>query len=182
MIVTGLDLSLTATGWCRIDTDLGTVTGVGTIHSAGRQNPPVTEMLDRIQAITVDIIDHTRGSGLVLVEGPSYGQGRQTGDHARAGLWWRVAHALRVTVTAPPVVVTPAQVKMYATGNGQAKKEAVLLAAVRRYPNVPIEDNNQADALCLASIGARHLDMPIEASLPQTHLRALDKITWPGEP
>lgn len=31
----------------------------------------------------------------------------------------------------------------------------------------------------LAAMGARNLGSPIEESLPQSHLRALEKVAWP---
>jgi len=67
---------------------------------------------------------------------------------------------------------------IYATGKA-LDKDQVLAAVVRRYPNVPIGNNNEADALILAAMGARKLGHPYEPSLPQTHLRAMDGAEWP---
>lgn len=81
----------------------------------------------------------------------------------------------------PLLVVTPAQLKTYATGKGNASKDAVLAAAVKRYPAWDITGNDVADAVVLMAIGSRLLGHPIEASLPQTHLRALDKLALPTD-
>ena len=70
---------------------------------------------------------------------------------------------------------------MYGTGKGNAGKDEVMLATARRYTNqAEVANNDQADALVLAAMGARHLGAPIEESLPQSHLRALDKVAWPA--
>lgn len=45
--------------------------------------------------------------------------------------------------------VHSATLKKWATGNGRADKEDMVLAAVQRYPNIAIKDDNQADALLL---------------------------------
>lgn len=78
----------------------------------------------------------------------------------------------------PIVIITPSQRAKYATGKGNASKDAVLLAVARRYPTVEVTDNNEADALVLAAMIARLAGRPIETSLPQTHLDALAKVRW----
>jgi crossover junction endodeoxyribonuclease RuvC len=76
-------------------------------------------------------------------------------------------------------VVPPATLKTYATGKGNASKDAVLAAVVKRYPGWAVTGNDVADAVVLMAMGARLLGHPLESSLPQSHLRALDKLTLP---
>ena len=57
-------------------------------------------------------------------------------------------------------------------------RETVLAAVVRRYTDVPVEGNDVADALLVAAIGARQHGEPLEASLPATHLKALEGVQW----
>ena len=78
------------------------------------------------------------------------------------------------------MLVVPASSRAkYATGRGNAGKDEVLLAVSRRYPHAPIVNNDQADAVALAAMGARLLGEPIEDSLPKTHLDALAKLAAP---
>ncbi|NUS59160.1 MAG: hypothetical protein HOV66_30530, partial [Streptomycetaceae bacterium] len=76
------------------------------------------------------------------------------------------------------VEVTTGGVKKYATGKGNAGKDEVLAAVVRRYPDVEVSNNNEADALVLRAMGCDHLGQPL-AVVPQTHRAALDKVAWP---
>lgn len=169
--VIGLDLSLTTTGiagrdWTRL------LKPPATIAAAGG--------LTRLRWITEAVRDHiaTVPAGtLVAVEGPSYGSAAgQQGHHERAGLWWMVYDAVDRDHW-PIAVIPPASLKRYATGKGNASKDAVLLAAAKRFPWFG-GDNNQADALWLAAMAADHLGHPI-ATMPATHRAALDGVTWP---
>jgi crossover junction endodeoxyribonuclease RuvC len=121
------------------------------------------------------VFDHD----LIVMEGPSFGQMRQTGEHVRAGLWWMVAEQASVHGV-PLLVVPPATLKTYATGKGNASKDAVLAAVVKRYSSWDVTGNDVADAVVLMAIGARLLGEPVEESLPQTHLRALAVLTLPA--
>lgn len=170
--VVGIDLSLTSTGLAdsqgrshRIQTKA--------IHGV----PETVERLDLIANTVMGFAMAVDDLSLAVVEGPSYSStgGQQ---HTRGGLWWIAATRL-VEVAAPILVVTPGQLKMYATGNGGAGKDAVLAAAIKRYPAHDITGNDVADAVVLAAIGARLLGHPIEDSLPQSHLRALAKLALP---
>jgi hypothetical protein len=70
-------------------------------------------------------------------------------------------------------------VKKYATGKGGAKKEQVALEAVRRFPDVKIADNDQADALWMAAMGCDWLGWPI-VTVPLANRAVLESIrTWP---
>jgi len=44
---------------------------------------------------------------------------------------------------------SPKEIKKWATGNGNASKEIMLALAKKRWPEIPIVDDNQADALLL---------------------------------
>ena len=56
--------------------------------------------------------------------------------------------------------------------------DAEFIAAARRFPDVEVTNNNEADALVLAAMGARHLGRPID-DMPKSHLTALDAVRWP---
>lgn len=183
-IVTGLDLSLTHTGVTRIAQGdaLGHEVRVRSVLSKpparrkGDPPPSVAVRSARLRRLAGEIVTLCAGSDLVCVEGPSYAsQGAGTWD--RAGLWWLVVG--RLTGAGLNVVeIPPSNVKTYATGKGNADKDAVLAAVVRRYTHVEITGNDEADSVVLAAMGARFAGFPIEASLPQTHLRSVETVRW----
>lgn len=166
--VTGLDLSLTSSG-------VASSTGWADVIKP----PARLRGHDRMAHLVAAVRDHTRNSNLVVVEGPSYGnQGaqRQAGHHERAGLWWLVTHDLwRREV--PFAVASPATVKKYACGKGNASKDEVLVAVCRRFDWFG-GNNDAADAVILTALGADHLGMPMVV-MPQTHRAALVGVEWP---
>lgn len=178
-IVVGLDLSLTSTGWVRIST-APHPDGISRdlIKSSGHRGDTLAQRTARLARLCERIVELACDADLIVIEGPSLGQARQGGTHDRSGLWWLVVATLSncsgLVVEAPPACRA-----RYATGKGNASKDQVLAAVVRRYPDVPIVGNDDADALVLAAMGARYLGEPIEDSLPQAHLAAMAGVTWP---
>ena len=178
MRVIGLDLSLTATGFALIEDDTITVRtitskphGDSLADRQARLHNLVADLL--LAHLPIDPID------LVVIEQPAFS--RTTGHHHdRSGLWWLVVDAIwgwREEIT-PMAEVSPTTLKKYATGKGNAAKDTVLLATARRFPHVDLRDNNMADALWLAAMGARHLGSPID-DMPKAHLAAMDAVRWP---
>lgn len=164
--VIGADLSLTSTG---IASNAG--------WTETLKPPAKLRGHERMAWLRERILNHTRGADLVVVEGPSYGsQSGQAGHHERAGLWWLVTHAWW-KADQRFAVAPPKSVKKFATDNGNAGKDAMLLAAARRFPNFD-GDNNACDALWLAALGAEHLGVPMVA-MPQAHRVALAGVAWP---
>lgn len=170
-LVAGLDLSLVSTGLALISpsgfrTHRIRVEGTGII---------------RLRRIAYDIKQRLSGVALVVVEGPSYASSPGRGQHERAGLWWLVQDRLwRHGIAC--AVVPPANLKKYAVGVGggpRASKDAVLLAAARRWPDFNGQ-NDEADALWLAAMGLDHLTG--QACVPTTHRVALAGCTWPTVP
>ena len=184
--IVGVDLSLTSTGIAIVDTATGLVT-VHTVTSkpptpAQRAKAGITSLHERIRRL--DDIERRLFEGplfghfdLAVIEAPSYGSSNG-GKHERSGLWWAVACRL-YDLIGVVAEVPPSNRMRYATGSGAADKDRVLAAVIRRYPEVPVDGNDEADALVLAAMGARHLDQPIEASLPAAHLAAMDRVEWP---
>lgn len=172
MIVVGLDLSLTSTGVARVN---GLFLGTASVD---RIRPKSTGH-ERLQQIVETCLTLTGSADLIVVEGPSYGSasGSQRGHHERAGLWWMVTHALWAA-DRKVAVASPAAVKTYATGKGNASKDEVLTATVRRFLGVSVSGNDEADALVLAAMGADHLNEPI-TTMPAGHRKALSKVEWP---
>ncbi|WP_346007268.1 crossover junction endodeoxyribonuclease RuvC [Janibacter terrae] len=178
-MIIGIDPSLTGTGLALLDTDDHLVIPTETLTSTGKVTASTDERLERILTIVETVIykavEHK--SDLAVIEAPAFSR-NNAGTWDRAGLWWllvsRLAEARIETTTIPPT--TRAK---YATGRGNAGKDEVLLAVAKRYPHVDVRDNNQADALVLAAIGAHLAGHPID-DLPKTHLDALAKVARPA--
>ena len=176
------------TGYVGIDPSLaGTAVAViagGALSTVRLHTAPVAGVrgtvgrLDLIERWVRDQLVPLGPDVRIGIEGPSYGQARQGGQHARDGLWWRlVTRALRFADDV--TVVTPAQLKKYAVGKGggaSASKDAVLLAVARRYPQFTGATNDEADALVIAAMLARLDGHPIDDPMPQACLAALDKL------
>lgn len=175
--VVGLDLSMTSTGVCRIGHDLGAT--VAREKSKGSRDDSLATRRARLRELADRVVAHAVGADLVAVEGPSFASSG-AGTHDRSGLWWLVVDGLHAHGL-PVLEVPPSSRMTYATGKGNAGKDEVLAAVIRRYWGVTVTGNDEADALAIAAMGARLMGRPIEASLPQTHLRALTKLTLPAE-
>lgn len=173
MKILGLDLSLTSTGIAKYDSD------ALIRYSTFRLKPP-SKLAGhpRLQWLRSNIRTAVSEAQYVIVEGPSYGnQGseRQKGHHERAGLWWIVTHDLW-NLGLPVAIAPPAQIKKFATGKGNAGKDEVLSAVVRRYDDFK-GGNDEADALVAAALAAQKHGCPI-VPVPQSHLTALDGVDW----
>lgn len=164
--VVGLDPSLTSTG-------LATVNGALTIISK-----PGNDDLLRLRRIVATVLDHCHANfaDLVVIEGLSYGSttGKATD---RAGLHWLIRDALD-SAHIPVALVTPAARAKYATGKGNAGKDAVLIDVVKRWPMVLVANNNEADAVVLLAMGLDYLGDPL-AVVPAVNRLAIGQVKWP---
>ncbi len=177
----GIDLSMTSTGLAVYDPAMvvpGGVAHTETVTTRPNKIPGYDGKLERFQMISSKImlalpVDEVH----VFLEGPSYSSAGQA-THDIAGNWW-LLYQLLTDEGCHITVVPPAIVKTYATGKGNAAKDAVLAAAIKRYPDIDIPGNDIADAVILMAIGRRMSGQPLEADLPKTHLRAMDKLVAP---
>lgn len=171
--VTGIDLSLTATGICAVSLELATPDW----YTLTAKPPKRLGDVARLDWIVEQVVQHCPAVGLVVVEGPAYGA-QGSAYHQLAGLWWIVRRELhRQLPGCEAAIAPPAAVKKIATGKGNANKDEVLLATAKRFSRFD-GDNNAADALWLATLGATRLGRPL-AELPQHNLNALEGVTWP---
>ena len=180
-LVVGLDLSLTRTGLARVLCGNGSsppVVRLCTIDSKPPKVETIASRAARLNKIKADLFNLFGRPSLVVIEGPAY-MSDVGKAHDRSGLWWLItAHLAAAGV--PVAEIPPNNVKVYAHGKVGSKDE-VLAAMIHRHPTAGITDNNTADALALAAMGARHLGHPIESrALPQTCLRAMIKTVWPN--
>lgn len=168
MRITALDLALTRTGWAWAELDPETQ-GSGCFNGPGKG-------VDRLDAIERGLRPLWRGAGLVVVEGYAFGtQGRA---HAIGELGGIMRLAWRRSGV-PFAEVPPNALKKYATGKGNAAKEAVLAAAIRRL-EYEGDDHNEADALWLLAMATDFYGWwPSEKPVPESHRAALKAVTWP---
>lgn len=186
MKIVGIDPSLTGTGVAALtipstakprwqSTTVGSKPVGPTLHARYARLRRIIQGINRGGLTGADEIT------LVVIEAPSFGQQRQGGQHDRMGLWWEIVR--RVDESGIPIAeVPPACRAKYGAGKGNAPKDAVLLATAGRYPTAGITNNNEADAVLLAAMGARHLGAAVELALPAPNLAAMGKVLWPATP
>lgn len=162
----GIDPSLTATGLAWDDTATSTTGGSGdqrlwviyrsVLSLATGTDPLCTGKPDL--AVVEDLPTHAQGAGKT---GMAQGVVRLALQHADL----------------PYVLVTPATLKTFATGKGNATKPDLRLALFRR-TSIDLRDPDQVDAWWLRALGMHALGEPL-FDLPATHRRALDKVELP---
>lgn len=175
--VVAFDLSLTSTG-------VADRAGTFRIRSKKTGEARLVEIRDAVLATchdhrTLDEQLHCTIYGcpakpdLVVLEGYSYGSPNQAhpvgelGGVVKTGLYEAGIHY---------EVVPPAVIKVWATGKGNAKKDDMLLAAVRRL-DYQGNSHDEADSLILYSLAMHVLGSPI-VTMPVAHHRALASIKW----
>jgi crossover junction endodeoxyribonuclease RuvC len=169
--VVAIDPSLTGTAACIIRNGSPEV-------AMSRTKPKGKLAADKLHRMHVQAgfaAEHARHADVVLIEAPSFGSmGSATRD--LAGLWWLMFDAL--TACAVPIgVVAPSALKKWATGAGNADKFRVGQHIGKRWPNLELRSDDEADALGLASMGMQYL-----GELPWTptafQVEALGKVEW----
>ncbi len=162
--VVGLDLSLTATG----------VAGGGgafVLCPPGRLGG--VERLDWYDTTLDRVLDGM--DPLVVLEGYSMGsKGRAVFNIGELG---GVVRLLLWRGSIPFAEVAPGSLKKFATGKGNDKKDAVLVAAVRA--GYEGDDNNEADAWWLRQMGLYHLGVP-EVPITVYRTAAVKAVVWPA--
>ena len=177
MRIVGIDASLTGTGIAVIDTGgLEDLVYTFTIKSRPDDNT-ISGRHQRLANIATVTQRYLDGVDVAVIEAPALS--RNTGHvWDRAGLWWLIIdYANAVT---PIVQVTPSQLKKFASGKGNADKTAVAAAMTRLWDNVEPANDNEFDALALATVGAVHLDPEaLPFTILERHKATVDAIDWP---
>lgn len=167
--VLALDLSMTAPGVCLPD---GTTSTIKTNAKDGDR---------RLQTI-VDEVGLALGEGpdgigdgvdLVVIEGPVV----RSSAAVTIGMVHGAVRLRLIDFGTPYVLITPATLKAYATGKGNADKTAMAIAALKRMGR-EFPDDNQCDAWWLRAAALDHYGQP-EFALPQAQRDRLAKIEWP---
>ena len=168
-IYVGLDLSLTGTGVAILSPGERVTR---TVSSKGKTEDPLIVRYVRLHTLAKKIVDMIPDEAKIAIETPAHNQ-RSGHHHDRSGLWWMVLDMIYDRHTMRVVEVSTTTVKKYATGKGNASKMEVMAQQIRQFPELPIANDNEADALTLALIVARLNSEPYEASLPQVNLSAM---------
>lgn len=174
--ILGIDTSLTSTGLATIRPGEGA--SVHHIPTRGRRGDTLVDRNQRINGICAEVsLWSSNGIALAVVEGPSVASvGGSPWD--RAGLWWRIVAGL-LSHDIPVAVVAPSSRAKWATGSGAASKAGVAAAMQRRFPDIEITRDDEADALALAAMGAQHLGWDVGWTPTAMQLAVLEKVTWP---
>lgn len=176
----GIDLSLTCTGITLA------LDGRAIVHSVRSAPPPglkkgeqpsLRQRYARLHTLRSEILRYVGLPDLVAIEQPAYSKS-QGSSHDRSGLWWMIVAALHAR-DIPVAEVTPTTLKKYVLGSGKGDKDAVVIAATRKYPAVEFDNNNEADALVLAAMALRQLGAPLEVSCSKAMAEAMSVVRWP---
>jgi Holliday junction resolvasome RuvABC endonuclease subunit len=157
----GLDLSMTATGIAGRD---GSAFTVKTKAVGDR----------RLTVIAAACAEATAGCDLAVIE--------DLPTHAKsAGITGMVHGAVRaalITAGLPYVLITPASVKKFATGKGNAGKPDMAVAAFKRAA-LEFGDDNQVDAWWLRAMALEQYGQPV-VEVPALNRSALAGVkVWP---
>lgn len=113
---------------------------------------------------------------LVVVEAMPFRQPKHSGLYQeRCALLLDIVRFL-VRRNIPVVDISVGTIKSFATGNGSAEKEDVMAAMRELWPGANIHNDNESDALAIASIGGMHLGW-FEPELPCHYAPNVD---WQG--
>ena len=137
----GLDLS-TKTGLVILD-ESGQVIKAEEITTKEKNDP------QRMIILTEKIMSHLKDDDVIAIEGFSYGS-RGRGISFQFGYGYAVRIAL-FTANKPFLIVTPSQVKKYATGKGNSSKDNMILPIFKKW-GFEHDSDNVRDAYVLAKI------------------------------
>jgi crossover junction endodeoxyribonuclease RuvC len=132
--------------------------------------------IERLDWIRQAVMLKADGADIVAVEGYSFASQAshahslgELGGIVRWNLWARKI---------PFVVIPPSNLKQFATGKGNAKKEEVLAAAIRALGYLG-HSNDEADAIWLWHMAAARYGQSVLMTLTGPREKALSKIEWP---
>jgi hypothetical protein len=179
VIVVAFDLSLTAPGVALNDQPY-------TLPSTNKTGAP---RLSVRAAQVLDVLDIVRPQ-VVVLEGYAMGPTRNMAGSRSVAELGGVVRLILHEREIPFADVPPSTLKKYATGKGNAKKDAVIAAALDAGASIPQRpapgggrelDDNAADAWWLWQMGlARYApDDERVRAMPPLNRESLDSVKWP---
>ncbi len=175
--IVGIDASLTGTGICTmcvgeellfVNDDKCHTSIIKPFIKSGPER--LIEIRDRVFNFIVD-------ADFVILEGYSFGS-KGAGVFQTAEL----GGVLRVLIHEQGkwlVVVAPTQLKKFATGKGNSKKEEVKLGVFKRW-GVEFKTNDETDAFVLAKIGEALFDEVVRDRLTKPQREIIDQLMGEG--
>jgi crossover junction endodeoxyribonuclease RuvC len=178
--VVGIDPSLTAAGIAVIaspqTSDTPNVPKLVCVGAGGSKSASLLQRATRIEAQKVAILRSLPEKvALVVIEDLPTHMPARGALSERIGLWWALTGFLAARKI-PVVAVHPSTLKSFATGNGKAEKPEMVAAARDLWPHAQVRNDNEADALLLASAGAMHLRW----HQPELPCHYAPRIDWTG--
>lgn len=162
--VVGLDLSMTATGIVDIFEQASTVKtkAVGDRRLVDITNACLAASCLADVAVIEDLPTHAKSAGIT-------------------GMVHGAVRAALIVANVPYVLVTPASVKKFATGKGNAGKPEMAVALFKR-AGVELADDNQVDAWWLRAMALEQYGQPC-VPVPAAQRAALAAVKgWPEVP
>ncbi len=144
MHIVGIDASLTGTGIAYLQDRREPVTEVIRSRKSG---------VERLIEIRDQVRSHLPFADLVVIEGYSFASANQAHQMGELG---GVLRVMLAEAYVQWIEVPPSQVKKFATGRGNAKKEEMAVAIFKRWGR-EFATNDEADAFVLAKIGEAFL-------------------------
>lgn len=174
MDVLGVDPSLTCTGVAKVLS--GVVIG-GRVQTGPQ--PGLGGTIARVRYIVAGVLKFApRGEFVTVIETPFVpARGGAGAVLERGYLYWLLVDQLMRRGAV--VAVGPTARAKYSTGRGNAGKDDVLAAVVAAHPLVTVADHNVADAIALASMGARWFGAPVDGEISAKQDEAMRAVRWP---
>lgn len=171
LTITGLDPSLTGTATWTLPNHHHHTT-----KTRGKRTDTRQETHTRILRIRDQTISRIIGQkpDLVVIEGPAYGS-RTGNPFDRDGLWWLLYHAL-AHKGIPVIEVPPTTRAKFATDKGNADKAEVGKHTEWLWGHTLPADDNQIDALVLATIGAVLTGQRLPFPILERHYQAVSLV------
>jgi len=167
-MIVGIDFSLTATGVCAIDEAEAECVTFGSESGEwwtfGERPREIAAAMDKW---------HGGDRPAWVIESPSYMSSGRGHDKVLVGWHIFVDFVIYELGYDPPLLVSPSQLKKFVAGKGNVGKDEMNFAIARRYPDVDVKNNNEADALGLAAIGAAVMGEPFNGTLNQKQLEVV---------
>jgi Holliday junction resolvasome RuvABC endonuclease subunit len=181
--VVGVDPSLTSAGIVAIrDGDPVMITSLG---HPGRDGASWVDRARRVrsQGRAVARIVIAREPDLVVIEGPLL-HGPNTGSAFDRYALFLCGLVDQLDVARLPIAVVHNQTRAtWATGKGESKSKRDVFAAIKaEWPDWVtrhLTNDDRADALVLAAMGAVHLGDTLPIVVPDWRLNNLDAVAWP---
>lgn len=180
--VVGLDPSLSSFGVAIITRDGLSTARIQTAPRSfeGQNKTKLDSRITRLEYIVRNVLDYVVPARpkLIAIEGYSYAAKNSRSIISLAEL----GGALRRELVAiyPVVEISPAVLKKFATGRGNADKAAVRVAIFKRW-KFEAPDDDQADAFVLAKIAQAAIDRPTAGKLAGFQKTIIAELELPQE-